>query len=151
MSFAVATSPRRERLVRFFLVGVTAAGVQTALLWLFITFGGFNVYASAFVAIELTILFQYVLNNAWTFHRSRHSSVREYLVGLGKTNLVRGTAIPLQLGLLYVLLTLGSGPEYLGAGPGYAGQSTEVLVANGVAISVTGLYRYALDAAWTWN
>jgi putative flippase GtrA len=136
MSFAVATSPRRERLVRFFLVGLTAAGLQQAILWLLITFAGLHWLAGAFLAIETTILFQYVLNNAWTFHRSQHTSRREYLVGLGKTNLVRGTAIPLQLGLLYVLVTMGT-----------AG----VLVGNGVAIAVTGLYRYALDASWTWN
>ena len=136
MSFGVATSPRRERLVRFFLVGCTAASVQLALLWLFVDLGGVNYLVGAFVAIELTILFQYVLNNAWTFHRSRHSSMREYLVGLGKTNLVRGTAIPLQLGILYVLVTLGT---------------AEYLIGNAVAIGVTGLYRYALDAAWTWN
>ena len=136
MSFGVATSPRRERLVRFFLVGVTAASLQLALLWLFVDFGGINYLAGAFVAIEVTILFQYVLNNAWTFHRSRHTSMREYIVGLGKTNLVRGTAIPLQLGLLYVLVTLGT---------------ADYLVGNAVAICVTGLYRYALDAAWTWN
>ena len=136
MSFAVATSLRRERLVRFFLVGCTAASVQLALLWLFVDLGGVNYLVGAFVAIELTILFQYVLNNAWTFHRSRHSSMREYMVGLGKTNLVRGTAIPLQLGILYVLVTLGT---------------AEYLVGNAVAIGVTGLYRYALDSAWTWN
>lgn len=136
MSFGVATSPRRERLVRFFLVGCTAAGIQLALLWLFVDLVGTNYLVGAFVAIELTILLQYVLNNAWTFHRSRHSSMREYAVGLGKTNLVRGTAIPLQLGILYVLVTLGT---------------AEYLVGNAVAIGVTGLYRYALDAAWTWN
>jgi len=136
MSFGVATSPRRERLVRFFLVGCTAASVQLALLWLFVDLGGVNYLVGAFVAIELTILFQYVLNNAWTFHRSRHSSMREYMVGLGKTNLVRGTAIPLQLGILYVLVTMGT---------------SEYLVGNAVAICVTGLYRYALDSAWTWN
>lgn len=136
MSFAVATSPRRERLVRFFLVGLTAASIQQALLWLMVTVGDLNYLVGAFIAIETTILFQYVLNNAWTFHRSQHTSRREYLVGLGKTNLVRGTAIPLQLGFLYVLVTHGSS--------GY-------LVANGIAIMVTGLYRYVLDASWTWN
>jgi putative flippase GtrA len=136
MSFGVATSPRRERLVRFFFVGCTAASIQLALLWLFVDLGGVNYLAGAFVAIELTILLQYVLNNAWTFHRSRHSTMREYLVGLGKTNLVRGTAIPIQLGILYMLVTLGT---------------TEYLVGNAVAICATGLYRYALDAAWTWN
>ncbi|WP_262175452.1 GtrA family protein [Haloarcula laminariae] len=136
MSFGVATSPRRERLVRFFLVGCTAASIQLALLWLFVDLGGVNYLVGAFVAIEITILFQYVLNNAWTFHRSRHTSMREYAIGLGKTNLVRGTAIPLQLGLLYVLVTLGT---------------AEYLVGNAVAICVTGLYRYALDSAWTWS
>ncbi|PSP83829.1 GtrA family protein [Halobacteriales archaeon QS_6_64_34] len=136
MSFGVATSLRRERLLRFFLVGCTAATLQLALLWLFVDLGGVNYLVGALVAIEVTILFQYVLNNAWTFHRSRHTSIREYAVGLGKTNLVRGTAIPLQLGVLYVLVTLGT---------------AEYLVGNAVAICVTGLYRYALDAAWTWN
>ena len=150
MSYAVATTPRRERLVRFFLVGLTAASVQLALLWLFVDFGGLNYLLSALVAIEATIVFQYVLNNAWTFHRSRHTSRREYLVGLAKTNLVRGTAIPLQLGILYVLVTLGTA-EYLLANTVVVGVTAEYLIANAVAISVTGLYRYALDAAWTWN
>ena len=136
MSFGVATPPRRERLVRFFLVGCTAASIQLALLWLFVDLGGANYLVGALVAIELTILFQYVLNNAWTFHRSRHSSAREYAIGLGKTNLVRGTAIPLQLGILYVLVTMGT---------------AEYLIGNAVAVSVTGLYRYALDSAWTWS
>jgi len=136
MSVAVATSPRRKRLLRFFLVGVTAATLQLALLWLFVDFGGINYLLGALVAIEITILFNYILNNAWTFHRSKHTSLREYLVGLGKTNLVRATAIPLQLGALYLLVTVG--------GAGY-------LVGNGIAIVVTGLYRYLLDASWTWN
>lgn len=136
MSFAVATSARRERFVRFLLVGATAAGVQLGLLELLVTVAGLHYLVGAFIAIETTILLAYVLNNEWTFHRSRHSSLREYLVGLGKTNLVRGTAIPLQLGLLYVLVTHGTA--------GY-------LVGNSVAICVTGLYRYALDASWTWN
>jgi len=136
MSVAAAATPRRERLVRFFIVGVAAATIQLALLWLFVDFAGINYLFGALVAIEITILFNYVLNNAWTFHRSRHTSLREYLVGLGKTNLVRGTAIPLQLGILYVLVTLGT---------------AQYLVGNGVAIAVTGIYRYALDASWTWN
>jgi len=136
MSFAVASSPRQERLLRFFLVGLTAASIQLALLWLFVDFGGVNYLIGAAVAIELTILFQYVLNNYWTFHRSQHTSLREYGVGLVKTNLVRGTAIPLQLGILYVLVTMGT---------------AEYLVGNAIAIAVTGIYRYALDSSWTWN
>jgi|SRR6056297_1964765 len=136
MASAVVTQARRQQLVRFFLVGVIAASIQTVLLWSFVDVGGLNYIIGAAIAIELTILFQYVLNNAWTFHRSQHSTLREYMVGMGKTNLVRGTAIPLQLGLLYAFVTLGGVPY---------------LVANGGAIVITGVYRYALDAHWTWG
>jgi len=136
MSFAVATSPRQERLVRFFLVGLTAGSIQLVLLWLFVNVSGLHYLLGAAIAIELTILYQYVLNNHWTFHRSQHTSRREYIVGLGKTNLIRGTAIPLQLGILYVLVTLGT---------------ASYLIGNGIAIAVTGIYRYALDSNWTWN
>lgn len=136
MASAVVTPARRQQLVRFFLVGVIAAALQTALLWSFVDLGGLNYLLGAAVAIEMTILFQYVLNNAWTFHRSRHSTLREYIVGMGKTNLIRGTAIPLQLGLLYVLVTWGA---------------LQYLIANGGAIVVTGVYRYVLDAYWTWG
>ncbi|WP_276271123.1 GtrA family protein [Haloarcula litorea] len=136
MSSVVATSPRRRRLVRFFLVGLTAAAVQLVLLWVFVDIGGVNYLLAAVVAIEATILFQYVLNNVWTFHRSRHTSLREYVVGMCKTNIVRGTAIPLQVGVLYALVAL---------------TTTGYLAANAVAIGLTGLYRYVLDARWTWQ
>ncbi|KAA9398463.1 GtrA family protein [Haloarcula sp. CBA1130] len=136
MASAVVTPARRQQLVRFFLVGVVAASVQQALLWLFTDLGDLNYILAAAIAIECTILLQYVLNNAWTFHRSQHSNLREYVLGLGKTNLVRGTAIPIQLGLLYAFVTWG------GVVP---------LVGNGGAIVITGVYRYALDAHWTWG
>ncbi|AUG47999.1 polysaccharide biosynthesis protein GtrA [Haloarcula taiwanensis] len=136
MASAVVTPARRQQLVRFFLVGVVAASAQTVLLWSFVDVGGLNYILGAALAIELTILFQYVLNNAWTFHRSQHSTLKEYMLGMGKTNLVRGTAIPLQLGLLYAFVTWG-GVTYL--------------IGNGGAIVITGVYRYALDAHWTWG
>jgi putative flippase GtrA len=136
MASAVVTQARRQQLVRFFLVGVIAASIQTVLLWSFVDVGGLNYIIGAAIAIELTILFQYVLNNAWTFHRSRHDTLREYVVGMGKTNLVRGTAIPLQLAIVVCLVRW--------ANLGW-------LLANGVAIAPAGLYRYALDARWTWG
>ena len=100
------------QLRRFVVVGAAASAVQMALLWLFVDAGGVNYLLAATVSIELTILLSYVLNNAWTFRGSRNTSVREYLHGLCKTNLVRGTAI---------------------------------------AIVVSGLYRFVLDAHWTWG
>jgi putative flippase GtrA len=128
--------PLAVRLRRFAIVGTVAAGLQLLLLWLLVDRGGMNYLVAAFLAIETTIVFQYVLNNAWTFHADRKTERWAYLYGLMKTNLVRGSAIPIQLLVLYALVDFGS---------------MQYLLANVIAIVVTGLYRYVLDARWTWS
>ncbi len=132
----VIDGPLAVRLRRFFIVGAVAAGVQTLLLGAFVEYGGLHYLLAATIAIEITIVFQYMLNNAWTFRGSRNTGRGEYLSGLITTNLVRGSAIPIQLGVLYGLVNW-SGIPYLGA--------------NVIAILVSGVYRYVLDARWTWN
>lgn len=124
------------RLRRFFLVGSLAAGVQMALLWGFVELVGVNYLLGALVAIEITIVLSYVLNNAWTFESIQNTGTIGYLVGLVKTNLVRGTAIPFQLAVLFVFV------EWLGI---------MYLVSNAIAIAISGVYRYVLDARWTWG
>jgi putative flippase GtrA len=105
------------------------------LLWLFVEFGRLHYLVAAAVAIECTIVFQYVLNNAWTFRSSRNVGRRAFFLGFLKTNVVRGSAAPIQLAILYLLV------DWFGL---------LYLLANLVAIGVSGLYRYVLDARWTW-
>jgi putative flippase GtrA len=139
MSFPVGHRfdlPATGRLWRFFVVGALAAGLQSALLWTFVEVGEFYYVLAAVVAIEITIVSQYVVNNAWTFSDRSNDGLRPFLGGLFRTNLVRGSAIPLQTGLLFVFVD-ALGLMYLGA--------------NLVAILLSGVYRYALDARWTWG
>jgi putative flippase GtrA len=124
------------RLRRFVVVGTVAAAFQLLLLWAFVDLGGVHYLSAVVVAIEVTIVLQYVLNNSWTFRPSRHRTLRGYVVGLGRTNLVRGTAIPIQMAVLYALVEWG-GLVYL--------------LANVGAIGVSGIYRYYLDSRWTWQ
>ena len=133
---SLVSGPLARRLRRFVIVGVIGAGVQIGLLWLFVDIGGVNYLLGALFAIEFTIVLAYVLNNAWTFQTDQHTSRMEYLTGLVRTNVVRGTAIPIQLGILYAFV------EWAGL---------LYLVANGAAIFLTGLYRYVLEARWTWG
>ncbi len=128
--------PLAVRLRRFVIVGAVTAGIQMVLLWLFVDKVGLNYLAGAPIAIEITIILTYVLNNAWTFQSIQNTGTVDYLVGLVKTNVVRGTAIPIQVGILYMLV------EWV---------SVWYLLANAVAILVSGLYRYVLDARWTWG
>lgn len=137
--------PLRQLLQRFVMVGALAAGVQQLLLWLLVDLGGLNYLLGALIAIEVTIVLSYVLNNVWTFHRSRITGRVDYLIGLVKTNLVRGSAIPIQLGILYVLVEWLLIPYLAEDGV------LIVLVGNGVAIVVSGIYRFVLDAMWTWG
>lgn len=133
---AAVEGPETTRLRRFVTVGTAAAGVQTGLLAAFVEVGGLQYLLAAAVAIEITIVLQFVANNAWTFRRHRHATRAEYLRGLVQTNLVRGSAIPLQLAVLFALVRFVSVPY---------------LPANLVAIGVSGIYRYALDSRWTWG
>ncbi len=124
------------RLRRYVVVGTVTAGIQMALLWLFVDVAGVYYLLSALIAIEITIILSYVLNNAWTFQAIQNTGLADYLSGLVKTNVVRGTAIPIQLAILAALVELVGVPY---------------LPANVVAIGVSGLYRYVLDARWTWG
>ncbi|MFA9516058.1 GtrA family protein [Halopenitus sp. H-Gu1] len=128
--------PVALQLRRFVMVGTVAAGVQMLILWLLVDAVSLNYLLGATIAIETTIIFQYVLNNAWTFQAIQHTGTMAYLYGLVKTNVVRGSAIPIQLGVLFALVEWRSVPY---------------LAANAVAIVISGIYRYVLDARWTWG
>lgn len=130
------SGPIAPQLRRFVVVGIVAAGVQMALLWVFVDRAGLHYLLGALIAIEITIVLSYVLNNAWTFQASQNTGLDEYLAGLLKTNVVRGTAIPIQLAILFLLVDW---------------QSVPYLPANAVAIALSGIYRYVLDARWTWG
>jgi len=159
------SGPLALQLRRFVVVGAFTAGVQQVLLWFLINVAGLFYLLAALFAIEVTIVLSYVLNNAWTFQVTQNTGTVEYLVGLLKTNVVRGTAIPIQLGLLYALVEFGVfAPLVAGVGaidpPTGAGAirsvaasvgPVEPLVANAVAILASGIYRYVLDAKWTWG
>ena len=152
--------PVAVQLRRFFAVGLVAAGIQQVLLVVFIEYGGLNFLLAAAIAIEITIVFQYIVNNVWTFPADRKTELRPYLYGLLKTNVVRGTAIPLQLGLLYVFreillvdavhLTLLEQYGFIYGLLGISISSQVVLLANFFAIPISGVYRYFLDSRWTW-
>ena len=152
--------PLAVRLRRFFVVGAVAAGIQQGLLFGFLELTELNYLVAAAIAIEITIVLQYVLNNAWTFSADRKTERWAYVGGLAKTNVVRGSAIPLQLGLLYVF-RLFFELAFMRAAlmdlyllvtnlSGVPVSNQIVLAANLFAIPLSGVYRYVLDARWTW-
>jgi putative flippase GtrA len=133
---AILVGPEAPQIRRFFAVGTVAAGFQTALLGTLVEWVHVQYLIAAVLSIELTIILQYGVNNYWTFRDDRHDGWREYGQGLVRTNVVRGSAIPIQVGVLYALVSAATVPY---------------LAANGIGIVVSGIYRYVLDSRWTWQ
>lgn len=121
---------------RFVIVGTFAAAIQQALLWGLYNPIGMDYIVASVISIEITILLAYVLNDAWTFQTRQNNGTVPYLIGMLKTNIVRGTAIPIQVGILAALV------EWI---------ALPVLIANGIAIPISGIYRFVLDRQWTWS
>jgi putative flippase GtrA len=121
---------------RFIIVGTFAAGVQQAILWGLHNPVEMNYIVASVISIEITIILAYVLNDAWTFQSRQNNGTVAYVIGMLKTNIVRGTAIPIQIGILAALVEWVALP---------------VLIANGIAIPISGIYRFILDRQWTWG
>ncbi|MDY7083169.1 MAG: GtrA family protein [Halobacteria archaeon] len=132
------TSARNEieMVYKFVLVGAIAATLETLLLWSFVEIAGFNYLVVAAFSIEFAIILQYFINNLWTFGHKKHDHARGMLGGLVRTNLVRGTSIPLQVSILYVFVNFGG---------------IYFVFANVGAMVISGVYRYILDSRWTWS
>jgi dolichol-phosphate mannosyltransferase len=128
---AAGQGPNR-RLARFALVGLTGVVVNLALLAGLTEVAGLHYMASAAVAIETSILSNFVLNDVWTFRDRRFGRWWERL---WRFNLVSLLALVVNLGVLS-LLTEAAGLHYL---------ASEV-----VAIGVGFLANYQGNLSWTY-
>ena len=60
------------RVARFALVGATGVVVNSGVLWLLREGAGFPLAAASALAIETALWNNFLLNDAWTFHKERH-------------------------------------------------------------------------------
>ena len=120
-----------RRFIKFNLVGLSGVVVNEGLLVLLALDGVYYVYASA-VAIEVSIISNFLLNDFWTFRDRRH--------GRMATRLLKFNGLMI-IGLVVNLAILFAGTEYLGIN--YA-------VSNLVGIGAAFLVRYWLSVEYTW-
>jgi len=120
-----------RRFIKFNLVGLTGVLVNEGLLVLLVAYGAYYLSASA-VAIEVSILSNFVLNDLWTFRDRRHGHVVTRLLKFNGLMLV-GLAV--NLAILYF------GTDYLGIN--YA-------LSNLAGIAVAFLVRYWLSVKYAW-
>jgi len=122
------------RVARFALVGATGVGVNSGVLWLLKEGAGFPLAAASALAIETALWNNFLLNDAWTFHKERQR--RPWWTRALAFHVTAATAAVLNLGLLLLLV----------AWPGL-----NYLVANLIAIGAAASVNYSLNTLWTWR
>ncbi len=124
------------RFSKFLLVGASGVIVNEGLLWLLHGNAEISLLLSSVIAIEASIITNFVLNNRFTFADRRGKGVKSYFTHLGQFNLVSLGAVAINLGLLWLFKTK-FGVYYL--------------IANLIGIAVSMLWNYFANNWWTWK
>ncbi len=124
------------RFIKFCLVGLSGVGVNEGLLWLLKEYGGLTLILSAAIAVETSIITNFLLNNFFTFRGRSEPGTKPFFRRLLKFNLISLAGLGINLGLLS-LFTHVFGIYYL--------------VSNIIAIIIVTLWNYLLNTRWTWR
>lgn len=122
-----------QRPVKFIAVGASGVGVNLLLLYLLTDIAGVHYAASAFVAIEASIITNFLLNDRWTFKDRRGSKVFSRLL---KYNAVSGAGVGVNMGIMALLVEVG-GLHYL--------------MAEFLAILGAFVWNYTLSSRYVWS
>ena len=117
--------------IKFNLVGATGVPVNEGLVILFVFLRVDLLYAGA-MAIEVSILSNFFLNDFWTFRDRRHGHIAARLAKFNALMLV---------GLVVNLAILFAGTEYLGI---------HYAISNLLGIGVASLLRYWMSVKFAW-
>lgn len=119
-----------ERFIKFNLVGLSGVAVNEGLLIILATLV-YYLYASV-VAIEVSIITNFILNDFWTFRDRRHGHI---VVRFFKFNGLMLIGLAVNLGILF------AGTNYL---------SINYTLSNLIGIGAAFLVRYFLSLRYAW-
>jgi putative flippase GtrA len=123
------------KILRFAIVGFSGILVNTGFLYLFTDLGGIFYLASSALAIEISIITNFLLNDFWTF-KSRSGLIRQRWKRFASYNFLALGGMAVNMVVLY-LLTAGLGVFYL--------------YANIIGILFAFLWNYLTNRNFTWK
>jgi dolichol-phosphate mannosyltransferase len=124
------------RFLKFCLVGLSGVGVNEGLLWLLKEKANLAYLGSAAIAIETSIITNFILNNFYTFRQRNEPGAKAFFSRLMKFNMVSLVGLGINLGILG-LFTEVFGINYL--------------VSNLIGIAIAFIWNYLLNTWWTWK
>ena len=133
LRFGVQTE-KLEEFLKFAIVGGSGVIVNMGCFFLITRYAGLKIEYASPIAIEISILTNFFLNNIWTFRR------RNTKVGLAsrilRYNLVTGLAGLVNYGILLLLAKMFGVHD---------------LIANLIGIIVGTFINFFLNSFWTWR
>lgn len=120
--------------IKFCFVGGTGVLVNMGLLALLTEVGGFYYLASSAIAIETSIITNFILNNSWTWKKrnKNNSTIKRFF----QFNLVSLLALVINMGTLYSLV------EFFGL---------HYIIANLVGIALGTIINFFVNDKWTFK
>jgi dolichol-phosphate mannosyltransferase len=92
------------KIFKFGLVGASGIAVNTAVLFTLKEFAGFPLMVASFIAIELSIISNFYLNDKWTFKHTSDVSTSQKLY---RFHIVSFAGLVINMGILFVLTNAG--------------------------------------------
>ena len=124
----------QPRILKFAVVGLSGVVVNMGLLYLLTHYFGLYYLLSSIVAIEVSILTNFVLNDIWTW---RDRQKKSYWKRMLQYHISVGITAVLANWLLLIFFTEVVGLYYM--------------TANLIGISVGMLFNYTLNDLWTFR
>lgn len=124
----------RVRITRFAVVGISGVAVNTFFLWFFTEVAHLHYMLSSPLAVELSIVSNFSLNNSWTFRDTSPGS--SFWARVAKFHVTAAGGFVINY-LFLVGLTELAGLYYL--------------LSNLAGILAGFLWNYTVNVKWTWR
>ena len=125
------------RFLKFSIVGGSGVIVNMGMLYFLTEFADFYYLVSSLIAIEVSILCNFALNDLWTWGDRKRQTQRPYLERMARYNLSAAVSGFLGNFVIMTILTEAAGLQYL--------------LSNFVGIGVGILLNYFLNDRWTYK
>jgi len=123
-----------ERFTKFVIVGFSGVIVNTLLLFLFFDKFGLNLLLAGAIAIEFSIIYNFIFNDVYTFKDNKNEL--SFLARMFRFNLPALWSSLINLSILYLFVRY---------------TNMYYLFANLIGISVAMAWNYIANIDWTWR
>jgi dolichol-phosphate mannosyltransferase len=124
----------RSRLFKFATVGISGVGVNMFFFWFFHRVVGIDYKIACTIAVELSIVSNFLLNNAWTFRDVTKAS--PFATRLARFHVAAAGGFIVNFAILYGLVEFWNVVKE---------------PANLAGIAVAFVWNYAFNVKWTWR